>query len=153
MCTYVWASENAKLVSKYALKVSQRICQSFLFRCVLWFLFLFWKESKDQKLRCKFSLLSTQNLRKLLQTMRTKRMGERDWREREVNSLKRKQRRRKLKAIFNFLSWRKLKNLLQPPAQHTHKHTHIYICTHRDKLKFVFRYLKIPRSCAQASRN
>lgn len=78
---------------------------------------------------------------------------ERDWREREVKSLERKQRRRKLKAIFNFLSWRKLKNLLQPPAQHTHKHTHIYICTHRDKLKFVFRYLKIPRSCAQASRN
>lgn len=35
----------------------------------------------------------------------------------------------------------------------TRAHTHIYICTHRDKLKFVFRYLKIPRSCAQASRN
>lgn len=123
MYAYVCASENAKLVSKYALKVSQRICQSFfLFRCVLWFLFLFWKESKDQKLRCKFSLLSTQNLRKLPQTMRTKRMGERDWREREVKSLERKQRRRKLKAIFNFLSWRKLKNLLQPPA-HTHTNT------------------------------
>lgn len=75
-------------------------------------------------------------------------------REREVKSLERKQRQRKLKAIFNFLSWRKLKNLLQPPAHtHTHTHKHIYICTHRDKLKFVFRYLKIPRSCAQASRN
>lgn len=102
-----------------------------LFRCVLWFLFLFWKESKDQKLRCKFSLLSTQNLRKLPQTMRTKRMGKRDWREREVKSLERKQRRRKLKAIFNFLSWRKLKNLLQPPAQQTLTNTHLHLHTQR----------------------
>lgn len=49
-------------------------------------------------------------------------------REREVKSLERKQRRRKLKAIFNFLSWRKLKNLVQPPA-HTYTHTFTFAHT------------------------
>lgn len=104
-----------------------------LFRCVLWFLFLFWKESKDQKLRCKFSLLSTQNLRKLPQTMQTKRMGERDWREREVKSLERKQRRRKLKAIFNFLSWRKLKiEFTAATRARTHTLTNTFTFAHTE---------------------
>lgn len=47
--------EYAKLVSKYALKVSQRIGS--LFFCFAFFVISVFilKESKDQKLRCKFA--------------------------------------------------------------------------------------------------
>jgi len=67
--------------------------------------------------------------------------------------MERKQRRRKLKAIFNFLSWRKLKNLLQlHPRNHTHTRIHIvFTHTHTRTTDFVCRYLaesknQIPRS-------
>lgn len=57
-----------------------------------------------------------------------------------------------IKSNFQFPELAKIEKFTAT-TRATHTHTHIYICTHRDKLKFVFRYLKIPRSCAQASRN
>lgn len=56
-----------------------------------------------------------------------------------------------IKSNFQFPELAKIEKFTAATRAHTHKH--IYICTRRDKLKFVFRYLKIPRSCAQASRN
>lgn len=83
MCEYVCASENAKLVSKYALKVSQRICQSFFYFAVFCdFCFYFEREQRSKAalqvfaaLYAKFTQIAADNANEENGRERLKRAG------------------------------------------------------------------------------
>lgn len=84
MCTYVCASENAKLVSKYALKVSQRICQFFFFisLCFVISVFILEREQRSKAalqvfaaLYAKFTQIAADNANEENGRERLKRAG------------------------------------------------------------------------------
>lgn len=134
MCTYVCASENAKLVSKYALKVSQRICQSFFFFISLCFVisvFILEREQRSKAalqvfaaLYAKFTQIAADNANEENGRERLKRVGgEESGAEAAATQIK---------SNFQFPELAKIEKFTAATRAHTHTNTHTFTFAHTE---------------------